>query len=138
MLIKLQNNRYKILQYIYIYVFTRKAINYWWIKISIIRYSWNIKKIKLLGNTPSQPSKFRTKNWIELHDNSRGTYTTNGQIKFENSMLKSSSRDYSNVYTLVKGIITVPNTVVAAANNADKRVILVYFFITIYWLYVER
>ena len=138
MLIKLQNNRYKILQNIYIYVFTRKAINYWWIKISIIRYSWNIKKIKLLGNTPSQPSKFRTKNWIELHDNSRGTYTTNGQIKFENSMLKSSSRDYSNVYTLVKVIITVPNTVVAAANNADKRVILVYFFITIYWLYVER
>ena len=27
----------------------------------------------LLDNTPNQPTKFRTKNWVEINDNSRGT-----------------------------------------------------------------
>ena len=27
----------------------------------------------LLGNTPNQPSKFRTKNWVEVNDDSSGT-----------------------------------------------------------------
>ena len=40
-------------------------------------------------------------------------------------MLKSSLCDYSDAYTLVKGIITVNNTAVAGAavNNANKKVI---------------
>ena len=36
------------------------------------------KIINLLGNIPNQPSKFRTKNWVEINDESRGTYNTNG------------------------------------------------------------
>ena len=31
------------------------------------------KKINLLENTPNQPTKFRTKNWVEINDDSRGT-----------------------------------------------------------------
>ena len=31
----------------------------------------------LLGNTSNQPSKFRTRNWVEINDESRGTYTGN-------------------------------------------------------------
>ena len=31
----------------------------------------------LLGNTPSQPSKVRTKHWVKISDESRGTYNTN-------------------------------------------------------------
>ena len=31
----------------------------------------------LLDNTSNQPSKFRTKNWIEINDESRGTYNGN-------------------------------------------------------------
>ena len=26
------------------------------------------KIINLLGNTPNQPTKFRTKNWVEIND----------------------------------------------------------------------
>ena len=37
----------------------------------------------LLDNTSNQPSKFRTKNWIEINDESRGTYNGNSQIKFK-------------------------------------------------------
>ena len=44
-------------------------------------------------NTLSQPSKFRTRNWIEINDESRGAYNVNSQIKFKTTMLKSSLCD---------------------------------------------
>ena len=76
-------------------------------------------------NTPNQPSKFRTRNWIEINDESRGAYNVNSQIKFKTTMLKSSLCDYSDAYILVKGTITVNNTAAkgAAANNTNKKVI---------------
>ena len=37
------------------------------------------KTINLLDNTPNQPSKFRTKNLVEINDESRGAYNTNSQ-----------------------------------------------------------
>ena len=32
------------------------------------------KIINLLDNTPNQPTKFRTKNWVYINDDVRGTY----------------------------------------------------------------
>ena len=60
-----------------------------------------------MDNTPSQP---RTKNWVEINDDSCGTYKTNSQIKFKTSILKSSLCDYSDAYVLVQGTISVANT----------------------------
>ena len=76
-------------------------------------------------NTLNQPSKFRTRNWIEINDEARGAYNVNIQIKFKTTMLKSSLCDYSDAYILVKGTITVNNTAApgAAANNTNKKVI---------------
>ena len=73
----------------------------------------------------NKPSKFRTRNWIEINDEARGTYSHNKQIKFKTSMLRSSLCDYSDAYILVKGNITVNNTAAdgAAANNTNKKVI---------------
>ena len=56
------------------------------------------KIINLLDNTPNQPSEFKTKNWVEINDESRGTYNKNNQIRFKISILKSSSCDYSDAY----------------------------------------
>ena len=83
------------------------------------------KIINLLDNTPNQPTKFRTKNWVEINDDSRGTYDTNSQIKFKTSMFRLSLWNYSDAYILVQGTITVPNTafVAAATNNGDRKVI---------------
>ena len=75
------------------------------------------KIINLLDNTTNQPPKFRTKNWVEINDESRGTYNTNSQIRFKTSMLRTSLCDYSNAYILVKGTITVPNTAEADAER---------------------
>ena len=75
----------------------------------------------MLNNASNQPCKFRTKNWLEINDESRGTYKVNSQIKFKTTMLKSSLCDYSDAYILVKENITVNNTGTAAApNNRNK------------------
>ena len=76
-------------------------------------------------NTLNQPSKFRTRNWIEINEESGGVYNVNSQIKFKTTMLKSSLCDYSDACILVKGTITVNNTAAAgaAANNTNKKVI---------------
>ena len=83
------------------------------------------KIINLLDNASNQPSKFRTKNWVEISDESRGTYNANTRIKSKTTMLKSSLCNYSDAYILVKGKITVNNTAAADAdaNNTNKKVI---------------
>ena len=48
------------------------------------------KIIYLLDNTPNQPSKFRTKIWIEINGDSRGTYNTICQVKLKTLRQKSS------------------------------------------------
>ena len=63
------------------------------------------KIINLSDNTSNQPTKFRTKNWVEINDDSRGTYNTHSQMKFKTSMLRSSLCDYGDTYILVKGAI---------------------------------
>ena len=45
------------------------------------------KIINLLDNTPYQLSKFRTKNWIEINDQSRRVYNTNSDIRFKTTSL---------------------------------------------------
>ena len=83
------------------------------------------KIANLIDDTSNQPSKFRTKNWVEINDESRGEYNACSQIKFKTTMLKSSLCDYSDDYILAKGTISVNNTAAdgAAANNTNKKVI---------------
>ena len=78
-----------------------------------------------LDSASNKLSKFRTRNWVEINDEARGTYFHNKQIKFKTSMLRSSLCDYIDAYILVKGNITVNNTAAAgaAANNTNKKVI---------------
>ena len=37
------------------------------------------KMINLLDNAPNQPTKFRTKIWVEINDQPGGTYNVNSQ-----------------------------------------------------------
>ena len=81
------------------------------------------KIINLLDNTPNQPTKFRTKNWVEINDELHGVYNTGSQIKFETSMIRSSFCDYSNAYILVSGTITVETQAGDNPNNVNKKVV---------------
>ena len=85
------------------------------------------KLANLLDDASSnQPSKFKAKNWVEVNDESRGTYNIKSKIKFKTTMLKSSLCDYSDASILDKGTIAVNNTA-AAANNTNKKVIFKNF-----------
>ena len=79
----------------------------------------------LLHDASYKPSKFTTRNWVEINDDITGAYPPNKQIRFKTEMLRSSLCDYSDAYILVKGNITVNNTAAdgAAANNTNKKVI---------------
>ena len=58
--------------------------------------------INLLDNIPNQPSKFRTKKYVEINYGSYGMYNTVGQIKFKTSIIRSSLCDYSDAAYLLK------------------------------------
>ena len=71
----------------------------------------------LLDSASNQPSKFWTRNWIEINDEWRGTYT-GSDIKSKTTMLRSNLCDYVDAYILVKGTIKI---VGAGNNDAAKR-----------------
>ena len=80
------------------------------------------KIANLIDDASNQPSKFRTRNLVEINDESREAYNVNSQIKFKTTMLKSSLCDYSDTYILVKGTITIAGAGAdAAARQADER-----------------
>ena len=80
------------------------------------------KIINLFDNTPNQATKFRTKNWVEINNDARGTHNKDNQIKFKTSLLKSSLCDYSDAYILVKRTISIEPEAEDNLNNADKKV----------------
>ena len=65
------------------------------------------KIANLIDDTPNQPSKFRTKNLVEINYESRGAYNVNSQIKFKNTMLKSSLCDYSDAIFLLRELLVL-------------------------------
>ena len=85
------------------------------------------KIANLIDDTSNQPSKFRTRNWVEINDESRGTYNVNSQIMFKTTMLKSSLCDCSDAHILVKGKIAITGRGAGAldrqAYERDKSVV---------------
>ena len=72
------------------------------------------KIINLLDNGPNQPTKFRTKNWVEIN----GTQNTNSKIKFKTSMSRSILCEYRDAFILVSGTIPIAGV---GADDAAKR-----------------
>ena len=80
------------------------------------------KIANLLDNEGSnQPSKFRTKNQVEINEEKRGRYDGN-DIKFKTTMARSNLCGYADAYIHVKGTITITGEGDDdAARKADKR-----------------
>ena len=76
------------------------------------------KIINLLDNTQNEPSKFRTRNWAEINNESRGAYKDSNQIKFKTSIMRSNLCDYSEAYILVSGTMTINGA--EADDNATR------------------
>ena len=74
------------------------------------------KLANLLDSASNQPSKFRTRNWVEIKDESRGTYTSN------DIMLRSNLCNYADAYILVNGRVAITGAGNDdAAKPLDKR-----------------
>ena len=52
-------------------------------------------------------SRFVTKKWIEVYDQSGGNYNFNKEIRSKISMLRSDLCDFSDAYIAVEGDITL-------------------------------
>ena len=79
------------------------------------------KIANLLESTSDNLSQFRTKNWVETNDDSRGTYT-NADIKFKTTMLKSDLCDYAAACIFGKGTIEITGAgATADARQLDER-----------------
>ena len=75
----------------------------------------------LLESASDSLSKSRTRNWIEINDESRGNYA-NSDIRFKTTMRRSNLCDYADSYILVKGTITITGAGDdRAARQADER-----------------
>ena len=74
------------------------------------------KIANLLGSTSDNLSKFRTRDWVEINDESKGNYT-NSDIRFKTTILRSDLCDYADSNIIVKRTITITG----AGANADAR-----------------
>ena len=76
----------------------------------------------VLDDASNKTSKSRTKNWVEINDESSLAYNVGSPSKFKTTMLKSSLCGYSDAYILVKGKITITGAGDdAAARQTDER-----------------
>ena len=81
------------------------------------------KIMNFLDNATNQPSRFRTKYWVEINDNFRGRYNPNSQIEFKTSILKLRLCDYNDAYTLIKGNIGIAGNAGPAAEGTDAQLV---------------
>ena len=73
-------------------------------------------------NLTNQPSKFRTRNWVEINEESRATYNKNNQIKSKTSIIMSNLCCCSDACIRVSGTIKITGKVdYDALKQADER-----------------
>ena len=79
------------------------------------------KIANFLDTTPDDKdlARFVTKKWIEVYDQSEKNYSANKEIRIKTSMLRSDLCDFSDVYIVVKGDITLEGN--ADANKRNKN-----------------
>ena len=75
------------------------------------------KIINLPNGSDNKNSKFATKKWYIIDNESKGDYSHKNQIKFLTKSIASSLCDYSDAYILVTGNIT------ATTNDAITQAI---------------
>ena len=75
------------------------------------------KIANLLESTSDNPSKFRTRNWIEVNYESRGNYA-NSDIRFKTTMLRSQ---YYNANFCSQFLVKETITITGAGANAGER-----------------
>ena len=64
------------------------------------------KITNLLNIASNEPSKFRTKNWVEINDESKESYNANSDIRFNvffDQPINSDLKTYENIRRIATG-----------------------------------
>ena len=77
------------------------------------------KIVHLLNDSNNENSKFATKKWYIIDNESKGNYSHHNPIKFLTKSIESSLCDYSDAYILVTGDIAVKKRNNDNTNNID-------------------
>ena len=75
------------------------------------------KKLQTFFVNDKDLPRFVTKKWIEVYDQSGGNYNVHKEFRIE-KLLRSDLCDFSDVYIVVKGTITVTNLDGAKRNKS--------------------
>ena len=75
------------------------------------------KMVNLLNGSDNENSKFATKKWFIIDNESKGNYSHHNPMKFLTKSIESSLCDYSDAYILVTGNLA------ATPNNAITQVV---------------
>ena len=76
------------------------------------------KVITLLDTTYDNVSIFITKKWVEVYDQSWGSYNTYKQIRIKKSILQWNLCDYSDACIVLKKTVTVTDP---SNDTYDKK-----------------
>ena len=78
------------------------------------------KIVNLLDTTSDDKDlpRFVTKKWIQVYDHSEKNYNVHKEIRSKTPMLRSDLCDFSDVYIVVKGVITVTESGNAKRNKS--------------------
>ena len=87
----------------------------------IIKILETQKIINLLNGSDDENSKFATRKWYIIDNESNGSYSHENTIKFLKKSIESSLCDYSDAYILVTGNIAVTRTIAAANAGAQPQ-----------------
>ena len=79
------------------------------------------KVVNLLNGSDNENSKFATRKWYIIDSESNGNYSHQNPITFSTKSIESSLCDYSDVYILVTGNITVTRTIAADVAGCDPQ-----------------
>ena len=70
------------------------------------------KNINLLNGSDNENSKFATKKWYIIDNESKGNYSHHNPIKFLTKSIESSLCDYFDAYILLTGNINVTGGII--------------------------
>ena len=72
---------------------------YWRINVNIKKYKFKVSIVMEYqkDNKKNQTSRFGTRNWVEINDESRGKYTID--TEFKTTMLRANLYDYGDMHT---------------------------------------
>ena len=82
------------------------------------------KIVNLLNSPENEYSKFATKKWYVIDNESKGSYSDHDPIRLLTKSIESNLCDYSDAYILVTGDIAATITIAVPSGSPQRKQVL--------------